>query len=188
MPSRKKQSPSPARPARDRYIRPSTRAAAGPPRTQVHLSMPQEIVDGINELLWMRVTAASGSVEGIKGGKAQIYDEAVEAFLQQFEHQSCEELKEPAVASGWRSQWILDRLYKRCKKVSKREDVSVGRVVSHALKIFIERIMTPECRGFTRETAERAYALLAREPGGLGSGMSGAASGETPISRSSEDR
>lgn len=156
MPSRRKKSlsQSPARTVQ------SKRAAAKGHRTLLHLALPQEIVDGVDTLLWLRVTGAPKSVEAIRGGKHQIYDEAVAAFLLKFERRPCGAFKVRPPHQGWRTLWVSTPLVERCRQVAEREQVAVGRVVSYALTSFIEGILRPDWHAFRREAHERATALL----------------------------
>jgi hypothetical protein len=143
-----------------RSTAPSQRAAAKGQRTLVHLGLPQELVDDVDTLLWMRVTAADKSMEAIRLGKHQIYDEAVEHFLERYENRPCEALRVRQPAHGWRTLWVSSPLVKRCRGVAEREQVSVGRVLAFALKDFLTSV-SPAWREFRREAGGRASALLA---------------------------
>lgn len=156
MPSRRKNSSSQSL---ARSVQ-SKRIAAKGHRTLLHLALPQEIVDGLDTLLWLRVTGASKSVEAIRGGKHQIYDEAVAAFLLKFERRPCKGLKVRLANQGWRTLWVSTPLVERCKRVAEREGIAVGRVVSYALTSFIQGIMRPDWHAFRQEAHERATALL----------------------------
>src|SRR5262245_27816208 len=70
--------------------------------TLIHLPLPQDVVNDIDTLLWLRVTAADHDVEAIRGGKHRIYDEAVEAFLSTYEHRACGALISVS-GHGWRT-------------------------------------------------------------------------------------
>src|SRR5687767_2288737 len=85
---------------RSRSAAPSQRVAAKRHRTLLHLALSQDVVDRVNTLLWLRVTAAGQSVEAIRGGKNQIYDETVEQFLQRFERRACEPLRQKQPMHG----------------------------------------------------------------------------------------
>lgn len=139
---------------------PSVRIAAKGQRTLIHVSLPQQVVDDVDTLLWLRATAARESVEAIRGGKHQIYDEAVNAFLRLYERRRCEKLRGPRVTSGWRTLWVSTPLVARCRMVSDRDAVSVGRIVGYALASFLSRHITAAARRFRRDVAERAASLL----------------------------
>lgn len=156
MPNRKKTSSSQSR---GRIVQ-SKRAAAKGQRTLLHLALPQDVVDGVDTLLWLRVTGASKSVDAIRGGKHQIYDEAVTAFLSQFERRPCRALKVRPANQGWRTLWVSSPLVERCKQVAEREQVAVGRVVGYALTSFIKGTIRPDWHAFRHEAHERATALL----------------------------
>jgi hypothetical protein len=138
----------------------SQRAAAAGQRTLLHLALQQSVVDDVDTLLWLRVTGAMKSVEAIRGGKNQIYDEAVERFLSRFERRGCNELKIRQATQGWRSLWVSTPLVERCKRIAERDGVSVGRVIGYALTSFLEETMKPSWRAFRADTAARASALL----------------------------
>ena len=143
-----------------RNTAPSQRAAAKGHRTLVHLAVPQDVVDDLDTLLWLRVTAAGESVEAIRGGKNQIYDEAVEQFLARHEQHACEALKMRQPTRGWRTLWVSTPLVERCIRVANREEVSVGRVVAHALASFLGERIAPSWREFRRAASDRARGLL----------------------------
>jgi hypothetical protein len=136
--------------------------AAKGQRTLLHLALQQNVVDDVDTLLWLRVTGAMQSVEAIRGGKNQIYDEAVELFLRRFERRRCEDLKIRQSTQGWRSLWVSTPLVERCKRVAERDGVAVGRVVGYALMSFLEVTMKPSWRAFRGEVGERARALISR--------------------------
>lgn len=143
-----------------RTTAPSQRVAAKGHRTLVHLAVPQDVVDDLDTLLWLRVTAAGASVEAIRGGKNQIYDEAVEEFLTRHERRPCEALTMRQPTRGWRTLWVSTPLVERCTQVATRESVSVGRVVGQALSSFLGERITPSWRAFRQEASDRARALL----------------------------
>src|SRR5688500_5234329 len=126
----------------------SQRMAAKGQRTLLHLALQQNVVDDVDTLLWLRVTGAMKSVEVIRGGKNQIYDEAVEVFLRRFERRRCEELRVRQSTQGWRSLWVSTPLVERCKRVAERDGVAVGRVVGYALTSFLEETVKPSWRAF----------------------------------------
>lgn len=138
----------------------SQRVAAKGHRTLLHLPLSQEVVDDVDTLLWLRVTGAGKSVEAIRGGKNQIYDEAVEQFLRRFGRRKCEALQVRPPTRGWRTLWVSTPLVERCRRVAERDGVAVGRVVGHALASFLEGAMKPSWRGFRKETSDLASALL----------------------------
>lgn len=138
----------------------SQRISAKGHRTLLHLPLPQEVVDDVDTLLWLRVTGAGKSVEAIRGGKNQIYDEAVERFLRRFERRECEALQVRQPTQGWRTLWVSTPLVERCKRVAERDGVAVGRVVGYALSSFVEEIMKPTWRAFREDVSDRAGALL----------------------------
>lgn len=135
-------------------------AAEGRLRTLLHLQLSQEVVDDVDTLLWLRVTAAGKSVEAIRGGKNQIYDEAVERFLARYELQPCPEVLVRKPKHPWRTLWVRASLVKRCTRIAERESATLGRVVAYALAAYVAQMMTPEHRRFRHVTGERAIGLL----------------------------
>lgn len=156
MASRKKVNSEKSRPRSAQ----SKRVAAKGHRTLLHLPLPQDVVDDVDTLLWLRVTGAAKSVEAIRGGKNQIYDEAVDQFLRRYERRVCEGLQVRQSTQGWRTLWVSTPLVDRCKRIAERDGVAVGRVVGYALASFVEEIMKPAWRAFREETSDRARALL----------------------------
>jgi len=138
----------------------SQRSAAKGQRTLLHLALQQDVVDDIDTLLWLRVTGAMKSVEAMRGGKNQIYDEAVELFLRRFERRTCEDLRIRQSTQGWRTLWVSTPLVERCKRVAERDGIAVGRVVGYALTSFVGDTVKPSWRAFRAETTERARVLL----------------------------
>jgi hypothetical protein len=127
--------------------------------TLIHLSLSQDIVDGIDTLLWLRVTAAARDVEAIRRGKHRIYDEAVEFFLSKYERRSCEALKDVG-SHGWRTVRVQSTLADRCKQVATRSGVAVGSVVSCALMLFVEHHVQPAWRDFRSSVRAQARSVL----------------------------
>lgn len=158
-PSSSREVPS-KNPRARRNTAPSQRVAAKGHRTLVHLAVPQDVVDDLDTLLWLRVTAAGKSVEAIRGGKNQIYDEAVEQFLARHERRPCEALTRRQPTRGWRTLWVSTPLVERCTRVATREGVSIGRVVGQALASFLGERITPSWRAFRQEASDRARSLL----------------------------
>ena len=135
-------------------------AAKGRLRTILHLPLAQEVVDDVDTLLWLRVTAARQSVEAIRGGKNHIYDEAVERFLRRYENKPCRALQAQKGGHPWRTLWVRTAFVKRCRMIAERENVTVGRVVGLALTTFTSDMMTPAQRRFRHKTGARALGLL----------------------------
>lgn len=135
-------------------------AAEGRLRTLLHLQLSQKVVDDVDTLLWLRVTAAGKSVEAIRGGKNQIYDEAVQRFLMRYEHRPCPDLLGRKPKQPWRTLWVRTALVKRCTRIAERESATLGRVVGHALAAYIAETMTPAQRRFRHVTGECAVGLL----------------------------
>lgn len=127
--------------------------------TLVHLSLSQEVVDDIDTLLWLRVTAADLEVEAIRGGKHRIYDEAVESFLRKYEQQPCGALTRVG-SHGWRTVRVSTPLIDRCKQVAARSGVAVGSVVSCALTMFVQSRVQPAWREFRNAVRVQAKAVL----------------------------
>lgn len=135
-------------------------AAAGGPRTLLHLPLSQAVVDDVDTLLWLRVTAAHQSVEAIRGGKNHIYDESVERFIQRYRNKPCPTRMAQRTGHPWRTLWLRTSLVKRCRTIAERENVAMGRVVAFALTCFIGDMVTPARRRFRHKTGQRAHGLL----------------------------
>lgn len=131
--------------------------------TLIHLPLPQEVVDGIDTLLWLRVTAADHNVEALRGGKHRIYDEAVEFFLAMSERRSCDALKRVR-SHGWRTVRVQTPLADRCKQFASRAGVAVGSVVSCALLLFVEHHVQPAWHEFRSSVRAQAQSLLKSKP------------------------
>lgn len=127
--------------------------------TLIHLPLPQEVVDDIDTLLWLRVTAADLGVEAIRGGKHQIYDEAVEFFLSKYERRVCDAIKRIGT-HGWRTVRVQTPLIERCKHVAARTDVALGSVVSCALMVFVQHYVQPAWRDFRNRVREQAKLVM----------------------------
>lgn len=139
-------------------------AAAGGSRTLLHLPLSQAVVDDVDTLLWLRVTAAQQSVEAIRGGKNHIYDESVERFIQRYRNKPCPTRMAERTRHPWRTLWVRTSLVKRCRTIAERENVAMGRVVAFALTCFISDVVTPRRRRFRHKTGERAHGLLSSPP------------------------
>lgn len=131
--------------------------------TLIHLPLSQDVVDAIDTLLWLRVTAADRNVEAIRGGKHRIYDEAVELFLSKYERRSCEALKHVG-SHGWRTVRVQTTLANRCKQVAMRAEVALGSVVSCALMLFVEHHVQPAWRDFRNSVRAQARSVLNSKP------------------------
>ena len=127
--------------------------------TLIHLSLPQQVVDDVDTLLWLRVTAADLDMEAIRGGKHRIYDEAVEAFLSKYERRHCEALSRVG-RHGWRTVRVSTPLVERCRQIASRKGVAVGSVVSCALMLFVQSRVQPAWRQFRRDVCGQAKAVL----------------------------
>lgn len=144
-----------------RHVRVQRMSATGR-RTLVNIWLSQAVVDDVDTLLWLRVTGAEKSVEAIRGGKNQIYDEAVEVFLRQIEPRtSAFYVREPAQDGEWRTLWVSTPLMNRCKRIARREKVSVGRFVGEALTGFLEATVQSSWRAFRQRVGAQARAMLA---------------------------
>jgi hypothetical protein len=127
--------------------------------TLIHLPLAQEVVEDIDTLLWLRVTAADLDVEALRGGKHRIYDEAVERFLAKYERRPCDALKRVG-SHGWRTVRVQTVLVERCKPVAVRAGVAVGSVVSCALGLFVQSHVQPAWRDFRNSVRLQARAVL----------------------------
>lgn len=151
-----------------RHVRVQRMSAKGR-RTLVNILLSQTVVDDVDTLLWLRVTAAEKSVEAIRGGKNQIYDEAVEVFLHQLEPRACTFcLREPSPDGEWRTLWVSTPLMNRCKRIARREKVSEGRLVGEALMTFLEATVQASWRAFRKDVAAQARGMLGARSGALG--------------------
>jgi hypothetical protein len=131
--------------------------------TLIHLPLSQDVVDDVDTLLWLRVTAADRDVEALRGGKHRIYDEAVEFFLAKYERRPCEALKRIG-SHGWRTVRVQSVLANRCKQVAERSGVALGSVVSCALMMFVHHHVQHAWRDFRSSVRMQAKAILKNKP------------------------
>ncbi len=142
----------------------SRRQSRAGERTLQHIQVADNVVEGIEALLWMRAEAARGGADPSvrPPEKSEIYDEAVQQFLRAYEHRPCEAYRTRGPRQGWRSFWVDSRLIERCRKVAHRDGVSVARLVSYALSSYVATAVHPSWHRFRADVSRRAAELLAK--------------------------